>query len=79
MLSALNSICLPPFVCSFDDNGSPLYQKIEEVYHILSRSLRNMINNLNTDRFYLNSSKLHLNKSGDTELAKNFISFMRNF
>ena len=53
-------------------------QKIEEVNHILSRSLRNMINNRNIDRFHLNSSKLHLNKSGDTELAKNFISYMRN-
>ena len=53
-------------------------RKIEEVNHILSRSLRNMINNRNIDRFYLNSSKLHLSKSGDTELAKNFISYMRN-
>ena len=25
LLSALNSICLPPFVCSLYDNGSPLY------------------------------------------------------
>ena len=53
-------------------------QKIEELNHILLRSLRNMINNHNIDRFYPNSSKLHLNKSGDTELAKNFISYMRN-
>ena len=53
-------------------------QKVEEVNHILSRSLRNMINNRNIARFYLNSSKLHLNKSGDTKLAKNFISYMRN-
>ena len=53
-------------------------RKIEEVNHILSRSLRNMINNRSIDRFHLNSSKLQLNKSGDTELAKNFISYMRN-
>ena len=53
-------------------------RKIEEVNHILSRSLRNMIKNRNIDRFYLNSSKLHLSKSGDTELAKNFISYTRN-
>ena len=53
-------------------------QKIKEVNHILSRSLRNMISNCNIARFYLNSSKLHLNKSGDTELAKNFISYMRD-
>ena len=33
--------------------------KIEQVNHILSRSVRNMINNCNIDRFHLNSSKLH--------------------
>ena len=53
-------------------------RKIEEVNHILSRSLRNMINNHNIDRFYLNSSKLHLSKSGNTELTKNFIGYMCN-
>ena len=49
-----------------------LHQKAKEVNNILFSHNLNIVDNSNVNSHHLNTSKLHLNKSGDATLAYNF-------
>ena len=53
--------------------------QIDEVNNLISQSNLPHVDHSNINSTHLNGSKLHLNHSGDIQLAKNFVNFLDSF
>mgnify|MGYP004137452627 CR=1 FL=1 len=51
---------------------------VKNVNSLLAKTKLSCIDNSNIKDNHLNSSLLHLNSSGDVQLAKNFASYLSN-